>query len=87
MFYVECGRGCLDRTRRRRGAAELPPFKAGLGHQIHQVTDANLAYLARYGVEGISAAATITDPARIFATAEEMTRLRETVENTDSNSS
>ena len=40
------------------GAAS-PPLKARLGHQIHQVTDSNLAYLARYGVEGISAAATI----------------------------
>jgi mannonate dehydratase len=57
-----------------------PPLKARLGHQIHQVNDSNLAYLARYGVEGISAAATITDPARIFATADEMMRLRETVE-------
>ncbi|HWM67514.1 MAG TPA: mannonate dehydratase [Steroidobacteraceae bacterium] len=57
-----------------------PPLKARLGHQIHQATDANLAYLARYGVEGISAAAAITDPARIFATAEEMMRLRERVE-------
>jgi mannonate dehydratase len=57
-----------------------PPLKARLGHQIHQVTDSNLAYLARYGVEGISAAATIADPARLFATTEEMTRLRETVE-------
>jgi mannonate dehydratase len=57
-----------------------PPLKARLGHQIHQVNDSNLAYLARYGVEGISAAATITDPARIFATTEEMLRLRETVE-------
>ena len=61
-------------------SAGSPPLKARLGHQIHQVTDANLAYLARYGVEGISAAATIADPARIFATTEEMTRLRETVE-------
>ena len=49
-----------------------PPLKARLGHQIHQATDSNLAYLARYGVEGISAAAAIKDPARIFATADEM---------------
>ena len=56
------------------------PLKARLGHQMGEVNDSNLSYLARYGVEGICAAATIKDPARIFATADEMKRLREAVE-------
>ena len=57
-----------------------PPLKARLGHQMGEVTDANLSFLARYGVEGICAAATRADPARLYATAEEMKRLREAVE-------
>ena len=57
-----------------------PPLKARLGHQMHEVNDSNLSLLARYGVEGICASATITDPSRIHATAEEMKRLREAVE-------
>lgn len=55
-------------------------LKVRLGHQIGQAQDATLAWLARFGVEGVGASPTITDPARIFATAEEMMRLRETVE-------
>jgi mannonate dehydratase len=57
-----------------------PPLKARLGHQMGEVNDSNLSYLARYGVEGICAAATRADPARLFATADEMKRLREAVE-------
>jgi mannonate dehydratase len=56
------------------------PLKVRLGHQMGEVTDAKLAWLARYGVEGICASATIKDPKRIFATADEMMTLREAVE-------
>ena len=56
------------------------PLKARLGHQMHEVNESNLSFLARYRVEGICASATITDPSRIYASAEEMMRLREMVE-------
>ena len=56
------------------------PLKARLGHQMHEVNESNLSFLARYRVEGICASATITDPSRIYASAEEMVRLREMVE-------
>jgi mannonate dehydratase len=61
-------------------AASSQALKARLGHQMHEVNDSNLSLLARYGVEGICASATITDPSRIHASAEEMKRLREAVE-------
>jgi mannonate dehydratase len=61
-------------------AASSQPLKVRLGHQMHEANDSNLSFLARYGVEGICASATITDPQRIYATAEEMKRLREAVE-------
>jgi mannonate dehydratase len=56
------------------------PLKARLGHQMRQVDDSDLAWCARFGVEGICASAKIMDSSRIFATAEEMMRLREMVE-------
>src|SRR5262249_16706882 len=56
------------------------PLKMRLGPQMGEVTDAKLAWLKRFGVEGICASATIKDPGRIHATADEMKRLRETVE-------
>ena len=61
-------------------ASRLQPLKVRLGHQMGEVSDEKLAWLARYGVEGLCASATIKDPARIFATAEEMMKLREAVE-------
>ncbi|MFL6603492.1 MAG: mannonate dehydratase [Steroidobacteraceae bacterium] len=61
-------------------AASAQPLKARLGHQMHEVNDSNLSFLARYHVEGICASATITDPSRIYASTEEMMRLREAVE-------
>jgi mannonate dehydratase len=61
-------------------AAHSQPLKVRLGHQMHEVDDAKLAYLSRYGVEGICASAAIKDPKRIYATADEMKRLREMVE-------
>src|SRR5581483_3834506 len=56
------------------------PLKVRLGHQMGEVTDANLARLKRFGVEGICASATITDKSRIHANADEMKKLREMVE-------
>jgi mannonate dehydratase len=47
---------------------------------MKEVDDAKLAYLARYGVEGICARATIKDPKRVYATADEMKWLRDMVE-------
>ncbi len=62
-------------------AATPPPLKARLGHQVAPpCSDAQFAYVARYGVEGVGASATIADPTRLYATAEEMMRLRERVE-------
>lgn len=61
-------------------AAGTKPLKARLGHQMRWVDDENLSYLARYGVEGICASATIKDPARLVANKEEMMILREAVE-------
>jgi mannonate dehydratase len=56
------------------------PLKARLGHQMRWVDDARLSYLARFGVEGICASATIKDPNRLVANREEMMILREAVE-------
>jgi mannonate dehydratase len=61
-------------------AAASQPLKARLGHQMGEVNDTNLSYLARYGVQGICAAATIKDSSRIYPTTDEMKRLREAVE-------
>jgi mannonate dehydratase len=61
--------------------AGAPPLKVRLGHQVPPpCTDAQFAYVARYGVEGVGASATIADPARLYATADEMKQLRERVE-------
>jgi mannonate dehydratase len=60
--------------------AASQPLKVRLGHQMGEVTDAKLAWLKRFGVEGICASATITDKSRIYPTADEMKKLRETVE-------
>jgi mannonate dehydratase len=58
-----------------------PPLKLRLGHQVPPPgSDAQFAYVARYGVEGVGASATIADPARLYATADEMKQLRERVE-------
>jgi mannonate dehydratase len=60
----------------------LPPLKARLGHQMGRTkaTDERLAFLARYGVEGICAGADVADPKRLYANADEMKQLRERVE-------
>ena len=61
-------------------ASAKQPLKARLGHQMRWVDDAKLSYLARYGVEGICASATIKDPERLVANKEELIVLREAVE-------
>src|SRR5271170_145941 len=62
-------------------ASNLPALKARLGHQVPPpCSDAQFAYVARYGVDGVGASATIADPTRIYATADEMKQLREKVE-------
>jgi mannonate dehydratase len=72
------GAGALAADPRASGS---PPLKARLGHQVAPpCSDAQFAYVARYGVDGVGASATIADPARIYATADEMKQLREKVE-------
>jgi len=58
------------------------PLKARLGHQMGRAkaTDERLAFLARYGVEGICAGADVADPKRLYANTDEMKQLRERVE-------
>jgi mannonate dehydratase len=61
-------------------SSKRPELKVRLGHQIREVQESTLNWLARYGVEGVGASPTITEPERIFATPAEMIRLRETIE-------
>jgi mannonate dehydratase len=61
-------------------SASSKPLEARLGHQMRYVDDAKLSYLARFGVEGVCASATIKDPNRLVANKEEMMILREAVE-------
>ena len=50
---------------RAAGSPPVPPLKARLGHQVAlPCSDAQFAYVARYGVEGVGASATIADPAQ-----------------------
>lgn len=84
-FFSLSGAGALALTAAEATAASQPsaraqPLKVRLGHQMRWVDDAKLSYLARYGVEGICASATIKDPARLVANTEEMMILREAVE-------
>jgi hypothetical protein len=72
-------RGAAPPEARAAGQARLP-LKARLGHQFRGSDDATLAWLARFGVEGVCASATLAESSRLFATAEEMMRLREKVE-------
>src|SRR3954466_7790354 len=60
----------------------LPPLKARLRPPMGRTkaTDERLAFLARYGVEGICAGADVADPKRLYANADEMKQLRERVE-------
>jgi mannonate dehydratase len=51
-----------------------------LGHEVRNVSDKALNWLARYGVEGVGAQPEIKDPARLYSTVEEMKTLRDQVE-------
>lgn len=72
--------GASTAAQSQRGAAANPPLKVRLGHQMRWVDDAKLSYLARFGVEGICASATIKDPERLVPNKLEMVTLREAVE-------
>jgi mannonate dehydratase len=86
-FFSLSAAGAVALGAQELPAAEAPrtsgalPLKLRLGHQVAlPCSDAQFAYVARYGVEGVGASATIADPARLYATADEMMRLRERVE-------
>jgi mannonate dehydratase len=76
----DAARAAEHATAKAARSAANPPLKARLGHQMHEANDANLAFLARYGVQGLCASAKIADPSRLYATADEMKQLREAVE-------
>jgi mannonate dehydratase len=68
-----------------QAATEKPParlpVKARIGHEVQGVlTDKMAAYLARFGVQGVGCAAPIADPARIYATVDELRRTRDMAE-------
>jgi mannonate dehydratase len=58
----------------------LPPLKVKLGHELAELNDKNLNYVARLGVEWIGATPTITDPSRIYATVDELKTMRDLAE-------
>jgi mannonate dehydratase len=51
-----------------------------LGHELAELNDKNLSYVARLGVEWIGATPTITDPSRIYATIDELKTMRDLAE-------
>jgi len=61
-------------------SGSLPPLKVKLGHELGHLDDTVLNYVARFGVEWIGASPTIKDPARIYATADELKAMRELAE-------
>jgi mannonate dehydratase len=63
-----------------RPAGVLPPVKARLGHELHQMTGKNAAYLARFGVEGVGCLPDIKEPGRLFNTVDELMQTRELAE-------
>jgi mannonate dehydratase len=63
------------------GASQgLPPLKVKLGHEIGRLSDKNLNYVARFGVEWIGASPDIADPSRIYATVDELKTMRDLAE-------
>ena len=59
----------------------LKPVKARIGHEMQGIlTDKAAAYLARFGVDGVGCAAQQADPARVYATVDELKRARELCE-------
>jgi mannonate dehydratase len=63
-------------ARQKRG-----PMQVRIGHQMQGVlSERDAAWLGRFGVNGVGASAVITDPARIYATVDELKRTREIAE-------
>ena len=61
--------------------AKLNPLKVRIGHQMMgTLSEKQALYLARFGVDGVGAAANIADPDRIYATVEELKRMRDLAE-------
>ena len=56
------------------------PGKLKLGCQSRPSTDEHFAYLARFGVTNLCAAANMADPARAYPTLDELSRLKEMAE-------
>src|SRR5690349_2392801 len=57
--------------------AATQPSKLKLGCQSGPSSDEHFAFFARYGVRNICAGAVRKDPARLFATVEELDQLQE----------
>jgi mannonate dehydratase len=54
------------------------PMKVRVGHQMQGIlADRDAAWLGRFGVNGVGASAVIADPARIYATVDELKRTRD----------
>ena len=84
-FLAATGLGASAQTARRSAAGSsstgaLPPLKVKLGHELGELNDKNLNYVARFGVEWIGASPTIADPSRIYATVDELKTMRELAE-------
>jgi mannonate dehydratase len=62
------------------GAKRPRPSGLKLGCQSGPSNDQHFAFFARYGVRNICASPVIADPARLYATAEELIQLRELAE-------
>ncbi len=61
--------------------APLKPLKVRIGHQMMgTLSEKQALYLARFGVDGVGAAATIADPERIYATVVELKQMRDLAE-------
>ena len=70
-----------DAAAQPKPPGKLPPLKVRIGHQMMgTLSEKQALYLARFGVDGVGAAATIADPERIYATVDELKRTRELAE-------
>ena len=59
----------------------LKPVKIRVGHEMQGILDdKKAAYLARFGVDGVGCAAQMADPARVYATVDELKRARDLCE-------
>jgi mannonate dehydratase len=62
-------------------SAKLKPLKVRIGHQMMgTLSEKQALYLARFGVDGVGAAATIADPDRVYATVDELKQMRDLAE-------